>query len=232
MASPVPHDDWGLPRNLRKSHGASRRARRVVHSWNGRAVHQSGIALGGRPGKLGPAMKTYLVYGVINAIASALLNLILYLTGYQTEKLSTGQYLGYIGIVIFFVVIFLGMRETREAKPDKAITYGGALGAAVMIALFSGLFGSVYNFIHFSYINPDYPQYVADLTRQKLEAKGLPEAQIDSAIKMSGMFVKPVAMAILGTIGSVIMGTIGGLILAIFVKREPAPLTDEPPVAA
>ncbi len=166
-------------------------------------------------------MKIYLIYGVINAIASALLNLALYFTGYQTEKLSTGQYLGYIGIVVFFVVIFLGMRETREAKPDKAITYGGALGAAVMIALFSGLFSAVYNFIHFSYINPDFPQYVADLTRQKLEAKGLSETQIDAAIKMSSMFMNPVFMAIFGVIGSVVQGTIGGLILAIFVKRAP-----------
>ena len=176
-------------------------------------------------------MKTYLVYGVINAIAAALLNLVLYLTGYQTEKLSTGQYLGYIGIVIFFVVLFLGMREAREAKPDKAISYGGALGAAVMIALFSGLFGAVYTYIHFSFINTDYAQYVADMTRQKLAAKGLAEAQIDAMIKMSSLFMKPVLMAIFGIIGSVFMGTIGGLILAIFVKREPARLTDEPPVA-
>jgi hypothetical protein len=180
----------------------------------------------------GGAMKIYLVYGVINAIAAALLNLILYLTGFQTDKLSTGQYLGYIGIVIFFVVLFLGMRDAREAKPDKAITYGGALGAAVMIALFSGLFGAIYTYIHFSFINPDYPQYIADLTRQKLEAKGLPQAQIDGAIKMSSLFMKPVLMAIFGIIGSVFMGRIGGLILAIFVKREPAPLTDEPPVVA
>ena len=176
-------------------------------------------------------MKTYLTYGVINAIAAALFSLVLYLTGFQTEKVATGQYLGYVGIVIFFVVLFLGMREAREAKPDKAITYGGALGAAVMIALFSGLFGAVYTYIHFTFVNPDYPQYLADLTRQKLEAKGLPEAQIDAAIKMSSLFMKPAMMAIFGIIGSVLMGTIGGLILAIFVKREPAPLTDEPPVA-
>jgi hypothetical protein len=176
-------------------------------------------------------MKTYLTYGVINAIAAALFSLVLFLAGYQTEKISTGQYLGYVGIVIFFVVLFLGMREAREAKPDKAITYGGALGAAVMIALFSGLFGAVYTYIHFTFVNPDYPQYLADLTRQKLEAKGLPEAQIDAAIKMSSLFMKPAMMAIFGIIGSVLMGTIGGLILAIFVKREPAPLTDEPPVA-
>jgi Protein of unknown function (DUF4199) len=177
-------------------------------------------------------MKTYLVYGVINAIAAALLNLVLYLTGYQTEKLSTGQYLNYIGLVIFFVVLFLGMREAREAKPDKAISYGGALSAAVMIALFSGLFGAVYTYIHFSFINTDYAQYVADMTRQKLAAKGLAEAQIDAAIKMTSLFMKPVLLAIFGVISWVFIGTIGGLILAIFVKREPAPLTDEPPVAA
>ena len=173
-------------------------------------------------------MKTYLVYGVINAIAAALLSLALYFTGYQTEKLATGQYLGYIGFVVFFVVIFLGMRETREAKPDKAITYGGALGAAVMIALFSGLFGAVYNFVHFSYINPDYAQYVADMTRQKLQAKGLPEAQIDTTIKMTSLFMKPALIAVFGVISSVFMGTIGGLILAIFVKRAPA--TEPPPI--
>ena len=177
-------------------------------------------------------MKTYLTYGVINTIAAALLNLALYFTGYQTEKLSTGQYLSYIGIVIFFVVLFLGMRDVREAKPDKAITYGGALGAAVMIALFSGLFGTVYTYIHFSFINPDYSQYMADLMRQKLETKGLPEAQIDGAIKMSSLFMQPVLMAVFGVLVWVFLGTIGGLILAIFVKRDPAPLTDEPPVAA
>jgi hypothetical protein len=70
------------------------------------------------------------------------------------------------------------------------------------------------------------------MTRQKLAAKGLADAQIDAAIKMSSLFMKPVWMAIFGIFGSVFMGTIGGLILAIFVKREPAPLTDEPPVAA
>jgi hypothetical protein len=44
--------------------------------------------------------------------------------------------------------------------------------------------------------------------------------------------MKPVLMAIFGVLSWVFLGTIGGLILAIFVKRDPAPLTDEPPVAA
>lgn len=47
-----------------------------------------------------PLMKTYLTYGIYNTLAFALLNLVLYFTGFQTEKLAIGQYLNYIGTAI------------------------------------------------------------------------------------------------------------------------------------
>lgn len=164
-------------------------------------------------------MKTYITYGAINTIIGALLSLALYFTGFQTEKIAIGQHFQWLSLAIFVAVLFFGMRDVREQKPNKAITYGGALGAAVMIALFSGLFSAVYNYIHFTYINPEFSQYMLELSRSNLEAKNVPDAQIEQAISMQSKFMTPVAMAISGTIGVLFMGCLIGLVLAIFVKK-------------
>ncbi|MFA5263251.1 MAG: DUF4199 domain-containing protein [Opitutaceae bacterium] len=165
-------------------------------------------------------MRTYITYGAISAIAVALLNLALFFTGYQTEKLATGQYLQWIGFVIIIVVLVLGMRDVRESKPDKTLSYGQGVLAALMISVFYGLFTAVYTYIHFSFVNPNYTQYMLDIARSQMEAKNMPEAQIDAIIGMQAKMMTPVVMSIMTVIFAPIMGTIFGLIIAIFVKRQ------------
>jgi len=167
-------------------------------------------------------MKTYLTYGIYNTLAFALLNLVLYFTGFQTEKLATGQYLNYIGTAIFLGLIFLGMREVRTERGEQGLSYGSALGAGTMIALFAGVLGAVYVFIHFAYINPEYPQYLESFMRTKFEAQKIPDSQIEGILKMQRVFLKPAIMAPLSILGTVFMGVLGSLILAIFVKRAPS----------
>lgn len=166
-------------------------------------------------------MKTYVTYGAFSAIASALLSLLLYFTGYQTEKLATGQNFQWISFAIFILILFLGMRDARENKPNKAISYGAAVGAATMIALFAGLFGAVYNYIHLTFINTDYMQYLQDLTRSTLEAKNIPDAQIEAQLSIQAKFGTPLIQSILIVIFSPVLGALIGLVLAIFVKKAP-----------
>lgn len=164
-------------------------------------------------------MKTYVTYGAINAIVGAVFSLILYFLGFQTEKLAIGQQLQWLGLIFTIVVLFLGMREARENKPDGAISYGGAVGAAALISVFSGIFSAIYIYIHFSYVNPHYAQYIADFTRTQLEAKSVPEANIDAAIAMQTKMLSPVVQSLMTVVVAPIMGTLIGLILAIFVKK-------------
>lgn len=179
-------------------------------------------------------MKTHVTYGFILALCNALFALLLFFTGYQTEKLAAGRTIAWLGLVIFIVVLYLGMKAVRDARPGQAISYGGAVGAAVLIALFGGIFGGIYTYIHFTFVNPHFSDYVINAARQQMENAGkLSDAQIDSAMKFTGFFTSAPVQAVSSLIFSPIMGALAGLILAIFVKRpalEP-PAVAEPPAA-
>lgn len=164
-------------------------------------------------------MKTYITYGAYCAIASALLNLALYFTGLQTEKLAVGQYVQWVGLIIFGVLLFLGMKEVREGKPNQELRYSGAFVAGLLISVWAGLFGSISTFVHFTFVNPDFPQYMADLTRTQLEAKGMPSASIDGAIEMQALFLKPWVQAVFAVLFTPVLGVLVSLVAAIFAKR-------------
>lgn len=167
-------------------------------------------------------MKTSLTYGAYSAIVTALINLGLYFTGYQTEKLARGQSFQWIGIALFLLFILLGTREVRDARGDQGLSYGRALGTGMLIAVFAGVFGGLYSFFHFTFINPEYAQYAAQMTRAQLEAKGnIPADQIDKIVEFSSVFLKPWAIAAMSIVGSLFTGLLASLITAIFMKRAP-----------
>ncbi len=167
-------------------------------------------------------MGTKFTYALILTIASAVLNLALYFTGFQTEKLAVGQHLQWLGLIITIVVLFLGIKAVREESPGKYLSYGKGVGTGVLICLYSGLMSAVYTFIHFKFVNTEFVDYNMQLVRAKWEQAGMGADQMEKAEGFARMFMGPVAMAIMTPIFAVILGLIVSLILSIFLKR-PAP---------
>jgi hypothetical protein len=168
-------------------------------------------------------MGTKFTYALILTIASAVFNLLLYFTGFQTEKLVVGQHLQWLGIIITIVVLYLGIKAVREESPGKYMGYGKAVGTGVLISLFSGLMSAVYSFIHFKFVNTEFVDYNLQLVvRPQWEKAGMGADQMEKAEGFARMFMGPVAMAIMTPIFAVVGGLIISLILAIFLKR-PAP---------
>ena len=167
-------------------------------------------------------MGTKFTYALILTIASAVLNLALYFTGYQTEKLATGQYLQWLGFVIMIVVLFLGIKAVREESPGKYLSYGKGVGTGVLIALYSGLMSAVYTFIHFKFVNTEFVDYNMELIRAKWAQAGMGADQMEKAEGITRMFMGPVSMAIITPIMAVFIGLIMSLIIAAILKR-PAP---------
>jgi ABC-type sugar transport system permease subunit len=167
-------------------------------------------------------MGTKFIYALILTISGALLSLLLYFTGFQTEKLATGQYFQWLGFVIMFAVLWLGIKAVRDEAPEKGMSYGRGVGTGTLISLYSGLMSSVYSFIHFKFVNTEFADYQLALIRPKWEAAGMGEAQMDQAEKMTRAMMGPVAQAILTPIMVVLFGLILSLIIAAILKR-PAP---------
>jgi len=174
-------------------------------------------------------MNTKFTYALIMTIVQAVFNLLLYFTGYQTEKLATGQYLNWIALPITFALLWLGIKAVREESADKSLSYGQGVGAGTLISLYSGLMSGVYTYIHFKFVAPDFFDFQLEMIRTKWIAAGMNSTQIEQAEGFTRKFMNAGISAIMTPIMAVIFGLVLSLIIAAFLKR-PAP-SAVPPVS-
>lgn len=170
-------------------------------------------------------MKTYLTFGFVMALAGALLTLALFFLGYHSDpaKIQTGQWISLpLLVVITVACLVLGIKARRADIPaTEEFGYGRALGAGVMIVLFSAVFSVIFNAIYFSFINPDFVDVMVQAQTTKLEAKGIGSAQIEQMEKGMRFMMKPPLLAAFGFLQSMVWGTLIALITAAFLRRQP-----------
>ncbi len=166
-------------------------------------------------------MSTTLLYALIMAIGQIVLTLVGFFLGYQTDKINQGTWFGLVPLVYAIAVYWLGLRAVREDDAGKYLTYGKAVGTGFMIALYSGLIGSVYAYVHFTFVNPNFADYLIEASRAKWVAAGMSDSQMDGAEKGMRMFTKPAIQAVVGFLMSLVFGLIISLITGAFLKRNP-----------
>lgn len=178
-------------------------------------------------------MSTKFFYALILTICSTVFQLLLFFSGFQTEKLATGQYLQWLGIVIAAVVLWLGIKAVCNESPARPLTYGQRVGAGVMISLYAGLMNAVYSFFHFRFINVNFADYMIDTLRVKWAAAGTAESQMAQAEKFTRVMLGPGAQAIIVPLFTVLTGLILSLIISAFVGGKPQPAADssQPPAS-
>ncbi len=168
-------------------------------------------------------MKTYLSYGLAMAIASLLLTLALFFAGYHSdpEKIQTAQLIvTIVGLAIGVIGIALGTKARRAEVPaSEPFGYGRALGAGVMIGLFSAIFGTVFHLTYSLAINPDFNEMLVQAQMAKLEADGMAANQIEAAEAVMRKVMHPALQAVFGLVGGTVYGTIIALITSIFLRR-------------
>lgn len=170
-------------------------------------------------------MSTTLLYALIMAIAQIVVTLISYFLGYQTDHISSGRWFQLVPLVVSIVVLTLGIKAVREEQPGKGLSYGKGVGTGALITLYSSIIGSIYAFIHFSYVNPGFADYAIEAARVDWVAKGMAEAQMENAEKFTRWLFKPTVQAVASFIIGNIFGVILSLIISAFLKRAPAETT-------
>jgi len=174
-------------------------------------------------------MNTKVFYALVWTICGAVFQLILFFSGFQTEKLETGQYLQWLGLIIAAAVLWFGIKAVRDEKPERPLGYGQRVGAGVMISLYAGLMSAVYAWFHFKFINVNFADYTIASTRAKWAAKGLSASQMDTAEKFTRNLLRPEVQAVLAPIMTVILGTILSLIIAALLAPKTAAGETAPP---
>jgi hypothetical protein len=177
-------------------------------------------------------MNTTLFYGLILAASNIVFTLVFFFLGFQTDKIAEGRWFGFLPFIVGIVVTWLGIKAVREEAKDKALTYGKGVGSGVLINLYSGIVGSIYGFIHFTYINPNFIDYMINMTRQQWASKGIGEAQMDTMEKGMRMMMSPIMSSIWGLAAAVFFGLLIALVVSAFLRREPQPAAADASPAA
>ena len=168
-------------------------------------------------------MNTTFFYGLILAVSNIVLTLVGFFLGYQTEKMAEGKWFGWAALLLSLgaavALTWLGVKAVREEAPDKCLSYGKGVGMGFLVNVFAGIIGAIYNFIHFTFINPNYVDYMIDQARQN--AGNASEARLAQMEKGMRMMMGPVGISIWGFIIALTVGIVIALIVAAFLKREP-----------
>jgi hypothetical protein len=168
--------------------------------------------------------KANLTNGLILGLAGVAFSLILYFL-----DLSLNRSVGYINIPIQLVLLYFLLKSYRDNFLHGQITYGQAVGAGVIIFVYYSVITSVYTYLLFTMIDPGLVKKSLALAEEGLSKRGMPQEQIDTAMKMTAKFMSPIVMVISGFLASMFFGVVYTLIISIFVKKEGNPLIDTPP---
>lgn len=181
-------------------------------------------------------MKTYLTYGAAMAGGAFALVMLIYIFGFHSDasKLGVAQVIQTVGgLGISITAIVLGTQARRATVPaNEDFSYGSALFAGFMIALFSSLIGIVTTLLYTQLINPGLNEVVIQAQTAKWESMGLSSAQIEKAEGITRKMTSPAVQASMGFFFGLLFGTIVSLITAAFLKREATEVVAEPPVGA
>ncbi|AFD06049.1 DUF4199 domain-containing protein [Solitalea canadensis] len=159
--------------------------------------------------------KTALTYGLYMGLGLMAFSLIMYMLAIPLDsKLHYVQYL------IYFVVIWFGIKHHRDQDLGGYISYGRGLGCGTLIAGVAGIIMGIYTFILFKYIDPDLVNQIFAAQEKQMLDSGQSQEQVDKMINMSKGFMQPWMMGLIVVPTVIFSGFILSLIVSAVHKKE------------
>jgi hypothetical protein len=169
-----------------------------------------------------PSMsKSALNFGAKLGLVLMIISLINYVFNLYEASTAVSTIISLLSMAILAGGIYVGTKSFRDGLNEGTITYGKALGYGTLIALFAGIITSAFAFVYLGFIDDSFLQYTLTTQEDQMYEQGLPEEQIEMRMKMTKMFMKPGAFALMGILTNTFLGFIISLITAAILKKEP-----------
>jgi hypothetical protein len=165
--------------------------------------------------------KSCLKYGIMLGLISVVMSVLFYVMDVMFVS-----WIWIPSLIVSIIALFLLQRSYRDTYENGFITYGRAFGSGMVIILYSAIIGAVFAYLLYAVIDPGLVDKSLSVAQAKLEAKGMPEATIDAALKMQRKMLHPLVISITGVLMSMLTGLIMSLLTSIFVAKKGNPLTE------
>ena len=153
--------------------------------------------------------------GLIMGLITVIYTLILYAIDFMFNP-----YQGYVFYIVQAVVLFIFIKSYRENYKNGYIMYGQAFASGIVISLFTAIIYAIFIYILYTFIDTDLVNKQLAFIEETFVKAGLPQAIIDSGLKMQKKFLQPAIYAPTKLLSSLLTGTILSLFVAIFIKKE------------
>lgn len=126
--------------------------------------------------------------------------------------------LRWLSLLILVGGIWLAHKQFKQLR-GGFMAYGEGLGIGTIVAAVSGGLGGVFSYIYLTFIDPGYMQRVMNLTRSRMEEKGMDDAQVDQAMAMVKKFSGGALSTVFAVLGALLIGFILSLIISAITKN-------------
>jgi len=165
-------------------------------------------------------MNTTVFYGLILALVGIVISLVSFFAGLQSDHIKHLQWVQWASAAATFVILYLGGEAKRKECNPPFVSFGQAFGTLFLIGLVSAALGSVWQFIHVSFIHPDFGEYMKIFQQEQMAAQGMSDTQIEKVVASQAFMFKPVMQLIMGLIGGTVICAILALLHGLALVRR------------
>jgi hypothetical protein len=148
-----------------------------------------------------------LKWGAITGLIVMILSSISFLFKMDTNTTYTTISSIVMYLIIPVTVLYLGMKEFKEAN-SGFMGYGQGLGIGAMTGGIAGVLSGIFTFFYLKFVDSTVMDRTRDVQMAKLEEQGLSSEQIEQSMEMMKMFSSP---------GVVMVATVFTFLLIYFV---------------
>lgn len=165
-------------------------------------------------------MKHAVKFGIIGGMSAIVITVLFYVTGLNLSSMWGAAISGILMMVVYGVVTVMSIKEER-ATNGGAITFKSAFING-FVCLFVGFFiSSIYSYIHYNFIEPDFFDKLAEMMATKLAEYQVPPEKIEQSVndilKKKDSISSFDYKSALGGLG---FGAVYSLIVATILKKE------------
>ncbi len=169
-------------------------------------------------------MSTTLKWGLITGMVYIIFSLLTNMMGVQESgNKMLGFGMGGVLLVVTFIPIYLGVKESRENDLGGYLSLGQGFLIGFKIALIAGVISAIFTVIYTMFIDPEFINRLTRMTEDQWDKNGMDDNAKEIARKWMGYFMNPYSFAVIALLSALFWGLIKGLVAGAILKKEAPP---------